>query len=97
MATGIHLATTSRHVQALAGKGRGAHKPALVASGFGKDDRTKAIYLTDAGRSLLGAVLVAMREPPQGSEDGPAEASSSSSSLFSRQPIRTYAPKLLQL
>ena len=65
--------------------------------GQGQDDRTNAIYLTDARRSLLGAVLVAMGEPPQGSEDGPADASPSSSLLFSRQPIRTYAPKLLQL
>lgn len=52
-----HLATTSRHVRALAGLGPGSHVPALVASDFGKDARTKAVVLTEAGQSLMGIVL----------------------------------------
>ena len=52
-----HLATTSRHVRALAGLGPGSHAPALVASDFGKDARTKTVVLTGAGQSLTGTVL----------------------------------------
>ncbi len=52
-----HLATTSRHVRALAGLGPGSHAPALVALDFGKDARTKTAVLTEAGQSLMRTVL----------------------------------------
>jgi DNA-binding MarR family transcriptional regulator len=63
-ATGFTVASSSRHVRALAGLGSGKHTPALLASDFGKDARTKAILLTDAGRSLLKTVLDSLSGTP---------------------------------
>jgi DNA-binding MarR family transcriptional regulator len=60
----VPIASASRHVKALAGSGPGSHNPALVTSGFVKDERTKAILLTDAGRSLLGTVLDSLSDTP---------------------------------
>jgi DNA-binding MarR family transcriptional regulator len=60
----VPIASASRHVKALAGSGPGSHNPALVTSGFVKDERTKAILLTDAGRSLLGTVLDSLSGTP---------------------------------
>ena len=67
--TGFTVASSSRHVRALAGLGPGKHLPALLASDFGKDARTKAILLTDAGRSLLGTVLDSLRDTPVSKPD----------------------------
>lgn len=63
--TRTHLATTSRHIRALAGLGPGSHAPALVASDFGKDARTKAVVLTEAGQSLMGTVLDLLSKSPK--------------------------------
>lgn len=54
-ASQTHIASTSRHVQALKGQ-RGATPP-LVVSAYGKDERTKPLLLTEDGRHLLIAVL----------------------------------------
>lgn len=67
--TGFTVASSSRHVRALAGLGPGGHKPALLASDFGKDARTKAILLTDAGRSLLRTVLDSLSGTPVSKPD----------------------------
>jgi DNA-binding MarR family transcriptional regulator len=57
-ATGTHLSTASRHVRALAGLDQGCYSPPLVASGFGRDDRTKAIHLTHDGQKVIASVLL---------------------------------------
>lgn len=67
--TGFTVASSSRHVRALSGLGAGKHTPALLASDFGKDARTKAILLTDAGRSLLGTVLDSLSGTPVSKPD----------------------------
>lgn len=53
--SGAPLASTSRHVKAL--REAAPKVPALVVSGFGKDERTKAVFLTDDGRQLVGKLL----------------------------------------
>lgn len=49
------LQSASRHVQALGKFGK--EKKTLVASGYGKDGRTKSLLLTDSGRSLANSVI----------------------------------------
>lgn len=50
-----HPASSSRHVRAL--RGQGGAKPALVVAGYGKDERTKPLLLTDEGRCLVNTIL----------------------------------------
>lgn len=61
-ASQTHIASASRHVQALRGQ-RGATPP-LVAAAYGKDERTKPLLLTEDGRHLLSAVLATSDEAP---------------------------------
>jgi DNA-binding MarR family transcriptional regulator len=71
--THAHIGTASRHVKALSGIGHGSQQPPLVAYGFGKDGRTKALLLTDAGRRLLGAVHASLSAMSPASGAVPAE------------------------
>jgi DNA-binding MarR family transcriptional regulator len=52
------LASTSRHVKAL--RVTTPKAPALVVSGFGKDDRTKAVHLSDDGQRLVSKLLACL-------------------------------------
>jgi DNA-binding MarR family transcriptional regulator len=56
--SGTPLASTSRHVKAL--RVANPRVPALLVSGFGKDDRTKAVLLTDDGRCLVSKLLTCL-------------------------------------
>jgi len=56
-ASGVPKATASRHVKALAGVGPGAHIPALVTRGTGRDERTKALLLTEEGQRVLDQIV----------------------------------------
>ncbi|WP_341916345.1 MarR family winged helix-turn-helix transcriptional regulator [Polaromonas sp. YR568] len=53
------LQSASRHVQALGKLGK--EKKMLVAAGFGRDGRTKALLLTDGGRSLANEVVASLK------------------------------------
>jgi DNA-binding MarR family transcriptional regulator len=54
----VPLASTSRHVRAL--RMATPKVPALVVSGFGKDDRTKAVLLTADGQHLVSKLLACL-------------------------------------
>lgn len=82
----LSLATTSRHVQVLSGAG--LRMPGLVACGYGKDGRTKAVLLTDAGRNLIRAVLVALEGGPR-SVNAEPPASGSTPQRISWDPFGT--------
>jgi DNA-binding MarR family transcriptional regulator len=84
-----HIASTSRHARVL--RGRGGRKPALVVTGFGKDERTKPLLLTDEGRRLVNSILGVANtkavEATQGDKEGGKDVASITTSHVAWDPF----------